>query len=61
MCRRATRGFLKQARIPLEEEDVVEEIEAQRTEIEEGSDQAPILKGQFCMERVGWADKLGCV
>lgn len=36
-------GLLQQARVALEEEDVEEEVEIQRTEVEEGCEQAPVL------------------
>lgn len=43
VCRRATGRFLEQARVSLEEEDVVEEVEAEWAEVEEGGEQSPVL------------------
>lgn len=43
VCRRAAGRFLEQARVSLEEEDVVEEVEAEWAEVEEGGEQSPVL------------------
>ena len=40
---RSARGFFEQAGIALQEEDVEEEIEGERAEVEEGGYEAPIL------------------
>jgi hypothetical protein len=41
--RRAPGALFKQARVSLEEEDVVEEVEREGAEVEEGRYEAPIL------------------
>lgn len=38
-------GFFEHAGIALDEEDVEQEIQRQRTEVYEGRDQAPVLEG----------------
>lgn len=43
MCRRASRRLFEEARVALEEEDVVEKVEAKRAEVEEGSEESPVL------------------
>ena len=43
MGRRAPGALFEEARVSLEEEDVVEEVERERTEVEEGRYEAPIL------------------
>jgi len=41
--RGATRRFLEKARVTLEEEDMEEEVEGQRAEVEEGCYESPVL------------------
>jgi hypothetical protein len=43
VCGRASGRLFKKARVALQEEDVVEEVEAEGSEVEEGSYEAPVL------------------
>ena len=43
MCRRPPRRFLQKSRIALKKENVVEEIETERTKVEKGGEKPPIL------------------
>lgn len=43
MCGRASGALFQEARVPLEEEDVVEEVERERPEVEERGYEAPVL------------------
>jgi predicted anti-sigma-YlaC factor YlaD len=53
VTRRAPRRLFEQARIPLEEEDVVEEVEAERAKVKEGRYQPPVLRtSQWMLQSV---------
>jgi hypothetical protein len=43
MGRRSPGALFEEARVSLEEEDVVEEVEAEGAEVEEGGEEAPVL------------------
>lgn len=53
MRRRAPRALFEEARVALEEVDVVEEVERQRAKVEEGGQESPVL-----LERV---NSVSCV